>query len=105
MLVRVWCESMFTLHNIYVILRLKSAHCIFGTTNTSVLQLGFVICLSFLIVLVTIDVIQGVLSMLCFVCAYVIRTVVASMESSFNAGLSTADGRTESSGQFVYLKG
>jgi len=36
MLVRLWSESMFTLLNTYVTLRLRSAHCIFGTTNTSV---------------------------------------------------------------------
>jgi hypothetical protein len=99
MLVIIWSESMFSLRNIYVILRLRSAHCIFCTTNTSVVTPW----LYHLFVLLTSDVIQGVLSMLSFVCAYVSRTVVASMESSFNAGLSTADGRTESSGQFVYL--
>jgi hypothetical protein len=41
--------------------------------------------------------------MLCFVCAYVSRTVAANMKSSFNAELSMTDGNTESSGQFVYL--
>lgn len=84
MLVRVWSESMFTLLNTYVILRIREVLIVFLVLQIHLFKTShYHLCLSFADFPVDAsDVLYRVFSVLCFVCAYVSRTAVTSMESS-----------------------